>query len=272
MAPLRHAETRLQPGRVALVGFVSVVYAFLLLPTLIVVVVSLNSAEYLSFPPTGLSLRWFRAFFSSGQFVDAFRFSIIVGIVASFLATLVGTPAAIFHVRFLRTGREQFRFAVLSPVLFPEVLTAIALLFFFNQLLGGTQSVVPLIVGHVLITVPFVFLTVTSALYNMPASVEEAARTLGAGPWRAFFRVTLPLLRSGVISGGLLAFIMSFDNVNISLLLKPVGMTTLPIQLFDYLRYDFDPTAAAASTISAALTMTLLVVIDRIYGLRAVRF
>jgi putative spermidine/putrescine transport system permease protein len=122
------------------------------------------------------------------------------------------------------------------------------------------------------ITLPFVFLAVASALYNMPPSVEEAARTLGADPWRVFSRVTLPLIRSGVITGALLAFIMSFDNVNISLLLKPVGTSTLPIQLFDYLRYDFDPTAAAASTISVALTMTLLIVIDRIYGLRAVRF
>jgi len=122
------------------------------------------------------------------------------------------------------------------------------------------------------ITLPFVFLTVTSALYNMPPSIEEAARTLGAGTWRTFLRVTLPLIRSGVITGALLAFIMSFDNVNISLLLKSVGTTTLPIQLFDYLRYDFDPTAAAASTVSVALTMSLLVVIDRIYGLRAVRF
>jgi putative spermidine/putrescine transport system permease protein len=259
-------------GRVLLIGSVSAVYAFLLLPTVIVIVVSLNAAEYLSFPPTGISLRWYRAFFAAGQFVDAFWFSIGLGIVASFLATLVGTPAAIFHVRFLHAGREQFRFAVLSPILLPEVLTAIALLFFFNQVLGGTQSVLPLIIGHVIITLPFVFLMVTSALYNMPSSVEEAARTLGAGPWRSFFRVTLPLIRSGVITGALLSFIMSFDNVNISLLLKSVGTTTLPIQLFDYLRYDFDPTAAAASAISVGVTMTLLVIIDRIYGLRAVRF
>jgi putative spermidine/putrescine transport system permease protein len=260
---LRHA---------ALIGCVSAVYVFLLLPTAIVILTSVNAAEYLSFPPIGFSLRWYRAFFAARQFTEAFWFSIWLGIAASFFAALVGTPAAIFYVRFLRTAREQFRFAVLSPLLLPEVLTAIALLFFFNQVFGGTQSVLPLLIGHVVITLPFVFLTVTSALYNMPPSIEEAARTLGAGTWRTFLRVTLPLIRSGVITGALLAFIMSFDNVNISLLLKSVGTTTLPIQLFDYLRYDFDPTAAAASTVSVALTMSLLVVIDRIYGLRAVRF
>jgi putative spermidine/putrescine transport system permease protein len=255
-----------------LIGSVTAVYLFLLLPTVIVVLTSLNSAEYLSFPPAGLSLRWYRAFLSARQFTEAFWFSIWLGIAAAFLAALFGTPAAIFYVRFLRRGCEQFRFAMLSPLLLPEVLTAIALLFFFNQVFGGTQTVIPLLIGHVVITLPFVFLTVTSALYSMPPSVEEAARTLGAGPWRSFYRVTLPLIRSGVITGVLLAFIMSFDNVNISLLLKSVGTTTLPIQLFDYLRYDFDPTAAAASTVSVLVTLTSLVVIDRIYGLRAVRF
>src|SRR5262249_57961166 len=149
------------------------------------------------------------------------------GMRASCRAAVAGTRAAIFHVRFLSTGREQFRFAVLSPILLPEVLTAIALLFYFNQVLGGTQSMLPLVIGHVVITLPFVFLTVTSALYNMPEAVEEAARTLGSGPWRSFFRITLPLIRSRVVIGALLAFIMSFDNVNISLLLKSVGTTTL---------------------------------------------
>lgn len=255
-----------------LLGFVSAVYVFLLLPTVIVILTSINSAEYLSFPPTGISLRWYAAFFTARQFTEAFWFSIWLGMAAAFFAALFGTPAAIFYVRYLRSAREQFRFALLSPILLPEVLTAIALLFFFNQLFGGTRTVLPLLIGHVVVTLPFVFLTVTAALYNMPASVEEAARTLGAGPWRSFFRITLPLIRSGVVTGALLAFIMSFDNVNISLLLKSVGTSTLPIQLFDHMRYDFDPTSAAASTISVVLTMSLLIVIDRIYGLRAVRF
>jgi putative spermidine/putrescine transport system permease protein len=259
-------------ARLSLLLPVTGVYVFLLMPIVIVIVASVNSAEYLSFPPTGFSLRWYLAFLKSGQFMNAFALSIKVGVAAAFLATLIGVPAALFYVRHLRNGRERFRFAMLAPILLPEVLTAIALLFFFNQVFSGTQTLLPLVVGHVVITLPFVFLTVTSALYNMPAAVEEAARTLGASPWKSFVKITLPLIRSGVMTGAILAFIMSFDNVNISLLLKAVGTTTLPIQLFDYLRYDFDPTAAAASTISVLLTMTLLVVIDRIYGLRAVRF
>src|SRR5262249_31131449 len=159
--------------------------------TAVVVLASVNSAEYLSFPPVGFSLRWYRSFFGSSQFMDAFWFSIWIGAAAAFFATLIGTPAAMFYVRFLRTGREQFRFAILSPIVIPEVLPAIALLFLFNQVFAGMQMLMPLLIGHVVITLPFVFLTVTSALYNMPGSVEEAARTLGAGPWKTFARITL---------------------------------------------------------------------------------
>lgn len=261
--------------RVASIGLlasVAAVYVFLLLPIGIVVLASFNSGEYLAFPPAGLSLRWYEAFLSSPSFTGAFVTSTVVGLVAAAAATAIGTPAAIFYVRFLRRRREGFRLLMLAPMLLPEVLTAIALLFLFNQAFVGTQTVLPLVIGHIVITVPFVFLTVTSALYNLPVAVEEAARTLGASAWKAFRRVTFPLIKSGIMTGAMLAFIISFDNVNISLLLKAVGTSTLPIQLFDYLRYDFDPTAAAASTISVGLTTLIVLVIDRTYGLRAVRF
>ena len=256
----------------SLLCFIAAVYVFLLLPIAIVIPMSLNAGEYLTFPPQGLSLRWYVSFLNSEPFTNALLRSASVALLASLLAAVVATPAAIFYVRHLRAGREEFRLMMLAPMLLPEVLTSIALLFFFNQFFFGTGTMAPLVIGHVVITIPFVFLTVTSALYNMPAGVEEAARTLGAGAWTAFRRVTFPLIKSGIVTGAMLAFIMSFDNVNISLLLKPLGTSTLPIQLFDYLRYDFDPTAAAVSTISLTITLMVVLLIDRIYGLRAVRF
>jgi len=259
-------------ARVGLLIPVTATYVFLLMPIFVIVLASINSAEYLSFPPSGFSTKWYQSFLNSDQFMSAFRRSILLGISVAFFASLIGTPAAMFYVRFLQRNREQFRFAMLAPMLLPEVLTAIALLFFFNQVLFGTETILPLLIGHVVITMPFVFLTVTSALYNMPTAVEEAARTLGAGPWRTFRRITFPLIKSGIITGATLAFIMSFDNVNISLLLKSIGTVTLPIQILQYLQYDFDATAAAASTISVMMTMMVVLLIDRIYGLRAVRF
>ena len=252
--------------------FITAVYIFLLIPIIIVILTSINSAAYLSFPPQGFTLRWYQGFFASQSFMDAFFLSLVVGVLTALIATAIATPAALFYVRHLKAGREQFRVAMLAPLLLPEVLTAIALLFFFNHFFAGTRSMLPLLIGHVAVTLPLVFLSVTSALYNMPPAVEEAARTLGASPMRAFHLVTMPLIKSGMVTGGMLAFILSFDNVNISLLLKPVGSTTLPIQLFDYLRYDFDPTAAAASTVSVILTLAVVVFIDRLYGLKTVRF
>lgn len=256
----------------ALLVPVTAVYVFLLLPIVIVILTSINSAAYLSFPPQGFSLRWYEAFFASTAFMNAFALSLKVALLASLITTAIATPAGLFYVRHLKAGREHFRVAMLSPLLLPEVLTAIALLFFFNHFFYGTRDMIPLLIGHVVVTLPLVFLTVTSALYNMPPSIEEAARTLGAGSFRTFRFVTLPLIKSGIMTGAMLSFILSFDNVNISLLLKPVGATTLPIQLFDYLRYDFDPTAAAASTISVALTLGVVILIDRLYGLKTVRF
>lgn len=259
-------------GRVLFGVAVATVYVFLLLPIAIVVLASLNAGEYLKFPPDGLSLRWYWSFFNNQPFMDAFQLSFRVAATASVCATLIGTAAALYYVRFAGRWREGFRFTVLGPLLLPEILTAIALLFFYYQIGVGTRSPVGLQLGHVLITTPFVFLSVCSALYNISPSLEEAARSLGASPATTFRRVTLPLIKPGVITGAMFAFIISFDLFNMSLLLKGIGSTTLPIQLFDYLRWDFDPTAAAVSTVSIVMTLTVVLVTDRLVGLRAIRF
>jgi putative spermidine/putrescine transport system permease protein len=266
------SDSRRDPGRTVFGAVVAAVYLFLLLPIAIVVIASLNAGEYLKFPPDGLSLRWYWSFFRSQPFMDAFQLSLRVAVTSSVCATLIGTAAALYYVRFAGRWREGFRFTVLGPLLLPEILSAIALLFFFYQVGVGTRSPAALQLGHVLITTPFVFLAVCSALYNLNPSLEEAARSLGASPATTFRRVTLPLIKPGVITGAMFAFIISFDLFNMSLLLKGIGSTTLPIQLFDYLRWDFDPTAAAVSTVSIVMTLTVVLVTDRLVGLRAIRF
>jgi putative spermidine/putrescine transport system permease protein len=260
------------PLKFAFGAVVAGVYAFLLLPIVIVVLASFNAGEYLTFPPQGFSLRWYASFFRSQPFMDAFALSLQVAATSMVLAAAFGTSAALYYVRFARRGKEALRFLVIAPLLLPEILTAIALLFFYYQIGLGTRTVIGLQIGHVLITLPFVFLSVVSALYNINPSLEEAARSLGAGTWTVFRRVTLPLIKPGVITGAMLAFIISFDLFSISLLLKGIGTTTLPIQLFDYLRWDYDPTAAAVSTVSIVLTLAVVLVTDRLVGLRAMRF
>lgn len=252
--------------------FIVAVYLFLLLPIVLIVLMSLNAGEFLAFPPQGLSLRWYVALFHNESFMRAIRTSFVVAGIATMVSTLVGTAAALYFVRHGGRYRETLRMLLMMPLMLPEILSAIALLFFLYATGIGTSTMFGLLVGHALITLPYVFMNVSASLYNFDRSIEQAARSLGASPLTVFRRVTLPLIKPGIITGALFAFIISFDLFNMSLLLKGIGMTTLPIQLFDYLRWDFDPTAAAVSSVSIVLTFTLVLLIDRLVGLRTLRF
>ena len=266
-------------------GFITLVYAFLLLPLVIVVFASFNAGEFLTFPPEGFSLRWYVSFFNAEAFVNSLFYSLRLAFLCTIVSTLLGVSIALYVVRHAGRWREHLRLFILLPLLLPEILTAIALLFFYYNFdaimreLGLTgfvglfrNSMLGLLIGHVLITLPFVFLGISSSLYNFDLTLEEAARSLGASRWRAFRRVTLPIIKPGIIAGALLCFIISFDLFAISLLLKGVGIATLPIQLFDYVRWDFDPTAAAVSTVSICITIAAVVLTDRLVGLRSLRF
>ena len=161
---------------------------------------------------------------------------------------------------------------LIAPMLLPEILTAIALLLYYYTVGVGTKTLAGLQIGHILVTMPYVFLNVTATLGNMNPSLEEAARSLGATPAIAFRRISLPLMKQGVVNGAMFAFIISFDTFSISLLLKGVDTMTLPIQLFEYLQWNFDPTAAAVSTLWIVVTAAVVLLTDRLVGLRAIRF
>ena len=248
------------------------VYVFLMLPIVLIVMMSLNAGEILAFPPQGLSLRWFAALFNNEAFMRAIATSLVIATIAMLVSTVVGTAAALYVVRHAGRLRESLRLVLLLPLMLPEILTAIALLFFLYATGIGTTTMFGLVVGHILVTLPYVFTNVSSSLFNYDASIEQAARSLGATPATTFRRITLPLIKPGIITGALFAFVISFDLFNMSLLLKGIGMTTLPLQLFDYLRWDFDPTAAAVSTVSILLTFAVVLWIDRVVGLRSLRF
>jgi putative spermidine/putrescine transport system permease protein len=263
---------RFSAGRLLATLWIVGVYVFLMLPIVLIVLMSLNAGEILAFPPQGLSLRWFVALFHSEAFMRAIGTSLLVAAIAMVVSTIVGTAAALFVVRHAGRMKETLRLMLLLPLMLPEILTAIALLFFLYATGIGTTTMFGLVVGHILVTLPYVFTNVASSLFNYDASIEQAARSLGATPATAFRRITLPLIKPGIITGALFAFVISFDLFNMSLLLKGIGMTTLPLQLFDYLRWDFDPTAAAVSTVSIVLTFTVVFWVDRVVGLRSLRF
>ncbi len=249
---------------------VAAAYVFLVAPIVIVVLAALNAGDYLAFPPQGLSLRWFVRAAQTEPFLRSFVFSLKLAAWVTLASTVLGTAAALYVVRHSRRFRDMLRLAILAPLQLPAILTGIALLIFFLSTGMGTRGMRALFIGHTLVSLPYVFLTVSAVLAGFDRSLEEAARSLGAGPFTTFRRVTLPLIKGAVIAGALFAFITSFDQFPISLLLVSVGNTPLPIQLFDYLRFSFDPAAAAVSTVSVLMSVAIVLVVDRLVGLQAV--
>ena len=268
----RTGDVRRTFGDHAFTGLVTLIYAFLMFPIVLVIVLSLNSGEFLAFPLDGLSLRWFGTLLSNQRFIDAILYSARIALISAVVDGVLGMLAALHVARQGGAMRDILRIAMTSPLLLPEILTAIALLFFFYGIGLGTEYSIAIQIGHVVVAFPYVFLNVSSALFNFDRSQEEAARSLGAGPWMIFRRVTLPAIKPGLITGCLFAFVISFDIFNISLLLKPIGANTLPLELFDYLRFNFDPTAAALASLSIFVTFASIFLIDRTVGLRSLRF
>jgi putative spermidine/putrescine transport system permease protein len=208
--------------------FCCLVYAYLLAPIVVVVGASLNAGAFLTFPPQGLSLRWFGVFLSNQVFIDAIIRSGWIALLATMISACIGTAAALYYARHAGAWKEVIRIGLILPLILPEVLTAMALLFFVYAIGIGTRWSIGLIIGHVLVTLPFVFLNVVTGLHGLDGALDLAARSLGASPWAAFRRITLPLIKPSLINGCLFAFIVSFDTFGISFLLKGVGSATCP--------------------------------------------
>jgi putative spermidine/putrescine transport system permease protein len=248
----------------------ALLYVFLLAPVAIVVLAALNAGAYLRFPPEGLSDRWFVAFAHDRILVQSLRYSLELAAIATAAATAIGTMTGLWLVRFSGRFRTAMRLLMIAPIAVPGILTGIALLIYFYALgWGKSGGLWQLVVGHTLICIPYVVLIVSAVLIRFDRSLEEAARNLGAGPLTTFRRVTLPLIKGAVIAGAIFAFVTSYDEFNISLLLSGVGTVPLPIELFDYLRFSFDPTLAVAGTISIAMAVAVVLITERLIGLEA---
>ena len=243
------------------------ILAFLLAPVALVLAFALNPEPFIAFPPTGVSLRWFAKFLTSRDFMAAFGLSLALGAATVAIAGTLGTAAALAVARGRLPGRRALTALFLSPIVLPAILTGFAL-FQLAMVLGTGRNLWILLAGHCVVATPYVVRTVLAVLANFDRGLEEAARGLGATPRAAFREVTLPLIRPGVIAGSLFAFIVSFDQFPVSLFLVAPGQETLPIAMFNYLRFDFDGTIAAASTVSIALAVLLVLGIERTIGLQ----
>jgi putative spermidine/putrescine transport system permease protein len=261
-------SARLDAGRVVYVAANAGIVFFLLLPIAIIAVFALNPTPYIAFPPVGVSLRWFAKFFSSPDFMNSLWLSLRVAAVVVVLSTVVGALAALAIARGNLPGARLLTAVFLSPLMLPAILTGLALFQVF-MLAGIGRPLWGLVVGHTLVAVPYVLRTTLAVLHDFDRRIEEAAAVLGASPARVFREVTLPLIRPGVMAGGIFAFIVSFDQFPISLFLVVPNGETLPVVLFNYIRFDLDGAIAAASMVSIALALIVVFALERLIGLRA---
>ena len=247
-------------------GFSILVYVFLLAPLVVVVLASFNSADFLSFPPKGLSLRWYVSLWESEVWGDSFRLSLFVTGIVTPIALLIGTLAAYALVRYSFPGKALLSTLIMAPMVMPQIILGIALLTYFSAL-GLIDSMLGLILGHVIVTLPFTVRLVSISVQNLDPTLEKAAQNLGATPLQTFRRVTLPLLRPGIVAGAIFAAILSFGELAVTLLIAGARTTTLPLRIFNYTEYNFDPTINAVSTIFVLLALVLIIGLDRLIGL-----
>jgi len=261
-------SARIDAGRLAYYAFNGGIVFFLLVPIAIIAVFALNPTPYIAFPPVGVSLRWFAKFFASADFMNSLWLSLRVATVVVVLATVIGALAALAIARGNLPGARLLTAVFLSPLMLPAILTGLALFQVF-MLAGIGRPLWGLVIGHTLVAVPYVLRTTLAVLHDFDRRIEEAAAVLGAPPARVFREVTLPLIRPGVMAGGIFAFIVSFDQFPISLFLVVPNGETLPVVLFNYIRFDLDGAIAAASMVSIAVALAVVFALERLIGLRA---
>jgi len=244
------------------------IFFFLIAPILTIIPLSFNAEnfftftpEMLSLDPAGYSLKHYQDFFTSNDWQNALGNSFLIAPAATVIATSVGTLAAIGLSQSHVPGRRLIMAVLISPMIVPLIISAAGMYFFYSRIgLQGTWLGV--VLAHAVLGTPFVIITVTATLVGFDRSLTRAAANLGANPVTTFFKVQMPLIVPGVVSGALFAFITSFDEVVVVLFLGSAGQKTLPWQMYTGLREQISPTILAVATIMVALSICLLTVLE----------
>ncbi len=244
------------------------IYLFLIAPLLIIIPLSFNSEPYFTFTEGMLtldsdaySLRWYEAIFMDENWLRSIKNSFIIGIASSCLATFLGTIAALGLSRKRMPYKNTIMAILLSPMIVPVIISASGMYFFYSSL-GLSQTYLGVILAHTALGTPFVVITVTATLSGFDLSLTRASASLGASPSRTFFKVTVPIILPGIISGGLFAFITSFDEVVAVLFLAGTEQRTVPRQMWSGIREQISPTILAVATLLILLSVGLLLALE----------
>lgn len=266
---------RLNLARCAFLAVVALVYLLILAPVISVMVISVFNAEIVSFPPDGLTLRWFVNAWEKREFARGFVASLQLALLATAIGVPIGTMAAFALDRSAMRGKGLIANLLLGPLVVPGIIIGTALYMFYVQVENTIdQDVVGttfgLVASHILLTIPWTVRLVSAGLAGVDSRIEEAAANLGARPLTVFFRVTLPTLRPAIVAATMFSFIQSFENLELSLLLVGPGQTTLPVAMLNYLQFRIDPTLAAVGTIQIVVIAILMLITDRFVKLSRV--
>jgi putative spermidine/putrescine transport system permease protein len=254
---------------------VALVFLFMFTPLLFVLWVSVFRNEVVTFPPQGYTLAWFGNAWANAAFLNGFIASIQIGVFSMLAGLALGIPASFALVRGRFPGREALNALLLSPLIVPGIVAGTAIYIYFVQLelWTGVRVIATLpgfVLAHVALTIPWTVRLVSASLVGVDQSIEEAAANLGARPFTTFRRVTLPMIRPGVVAAAIFSFIVSFTDLEMSLFLVGPGRSTLQIAMLQYLEWKFDPTVAAVSVVQIAIIGVGLLVTDRFVKLAKV--
>ena len=246
-------------SRPLLSAYAAAALAALLLPTAVLVLFSFSADGGFTFPPSGVSLRWFAYLADRHELLAAAIVSLQIALLASLAAVVLGVLAALALVRDRLPGKALIEGVLMSPLTLPGIITGVAFLQFVS-LIGFRSSFWRLVLAHAAICTPYAIRSVAASLYGIDPALEEASRVLGAGPWRTFRRILLPLMAPGITGAFIFSFITSFDNVVVSMFLISGETVTLPVRILTYVEWQFDPSMAAISTILSTLTTALVMI------------
>ncbi|RWP66976.1 ABC transporter permease [Mesorhizobium sp.] len=245
--------------RAALLGFTGLVAAFLLLPVVFIVLLSFGSSRWLAFPPPSWTLKWYGELFADPAWLEAALTSARIATMAAILAVVIGLLASFALVRGQFRGRNVLRGLLLTPMVLPVVVFAIAIYALFLRIgLGGTTA--GFVIAHTVLALPFAIIPITAALEGFDKSIEDAAIVCGASPFEAKLRVTLPAIKIGIFSAAIFAFLASWDEVVVAIFMASPTLQTLPVKIWGSLRQDLSPVIAAASSLLVLLTLSLMIV------------
>lgn len=250
-------------------GIAMLVFAFLFFPLVLIVVTSFGTEAAIKFPIKGFTLDWYANALRSESMVQSFFLSLRIGLLATVLALAIGIPASYALSRYSFKGKKLLKSFFLSPTIIPGIVVGY-ILFQFIVLSLGLPIAQGLLIGHFLISLPYIIRVVGSSMEQLDYSIEEVAWSLGCTKVRAFMKIVLPNVTSGIFAAFMLAFVNSFNNVPVSMFLSGPGVTMLPTSLLSYMEYNYDPTVSAISVMLMVLTIVLMIVIEKTLGLAAI--